>query len=136
MVGAIIRRCDSVFAARRNADRSAGGLWEFPGGKVEPGESWEEALHREIAEELGVRIRLGAVALGPLPDGRWQLSSRHVIAVWLAQVDHGRPEPLDEHDAVRWLGPADLGGAGDLAWAPADLPLLAPLAAHLRAAGD
>lgn len=50
VVGAIIQRKDAVFAARRNPERSAGGPWEFPGGKVEPGETPEQALRREPPE--------------------------------------------------------------------------------------
>ena len=56
VVAAVIIRDGCVLACRRNPDRSAGGLWEFPGGKVEPGESPEGALAREIEEELGVGL--------------------------------------------------------------------------------
>ena len=115
-----------LLGARRTEPAALAGYWELPGGKVEPGEGWEEARHRGIAEELGVRIRLGATVPGPLPDGRWQLSSRHVIAVWLAQVDHGRPEPLDEHDAVRWLAPDELD---DVPWLPADRVIVGAIVA-------
>lgn len=115
-----------LLGARRTEPAALAGQWELPGGKVEPGESWEEALHREIAEELGVRIRLGATARGPLPDGRWQLSSRHVIAVWLAQVTDGEPTPLDEHDAVRWLAPDELD---DVPWLPADRVIVGAIVA-------
>src|SRR5690625_2726231 len=59
VVGAIIEREGTVFAARRNPERSAGGLWEFPGGKVELGESPEQALRREVLEELGIGITVG-----------------------------------------------------------------------------
>ncbi|WP_152354028.1 NUDIX domain-containing protein [Brachybacterium subflavum] len=62
VVGAIIVRDGLVFAARRSPERSAGGLWEFPGGKVEPGETPQEALVRELREELGVRVEVGARA--------------------------------------------------------------------------
>nr|WP_068427141.1 (deoxy)nucleoside triphosphate pyrophosphohydrolase [Piscicoccus intestinalis] len=115
-----------LLGARRTEPAALAGQWELPGGKVEPGESWEEAVHREIAEELGVRIRLGAVVPGPLPDGRWRLSSRHVIAVWVAQVAGGEPAPLDGHDAVRWLAPNELDV---VPWLPADRVIVGAIVA-------
>ena len=118
-----------LLGARRIEPALLAGQWELPGGKVEPGESWEEALHREIAEELGVRIRLGPLVPGPLADGRWQLSPRHVIAVWLAEVIDGQPRPLDEHDEVRWLTPATLH---DVEWLTGDRPIIDAIAASLE----
>lgn len=58
VVAAVIVREGRVLVCRRNRDRADGGLWEFPGGKVEPGERAVEALVREIHEELGVQIRV------------------------------------------------------------------------------
>ncbi len=102
--------------------------WELPGGKIEPGESLAAALHRELAEELGVTARLGAELPGPLPDGMWRLSERHVMRVWFAQVDDGQPVPLEAHDELRWLRRDELY---DVDWLPADYPIVAALAQRL-----
>lgn len=114
-------RPQKLLCARRVEPEQLAGSWELPGGKVEPGETWEDALHREIAEELGVSIRLGERVRGPLPDGRWRLSQRHTIAIWLAEVVDGEPQPLEEHDAVRWL-PRER--VGDVDWLEGDRPII------------
>jgi mutator protein MutT len=59
VVAAIIRRNDRILITQRSSDVHLAGLWEFPGGKVEPAESLDDALRREILEELGIRIRVG-----------------------------------------------------------------------------
>ena len=116
-----------LLAARRTAPPEFAGMWEFPGGKVEPGESCPEALHRELAEELGVQVRLGGEVPGPTPEG-WPLNGTAAMRVWLAQVTAGSPEPLEDHDELRWV---DLAGAElfALGWIPADLPIVKALAA-------
>ena len=78
------------------------------------------ALHREILEELGVRVELGQEVPGPV-GGAWPLGERYLMRVWLAEVSGGRPQPLEEHDELRWLGLAD---AFTVAWLPADLPIV------------
>lgn len=100
----------------------AGG-WEFPGGKVEPGESELDALVRECREELGVEIRVGALLGAVAPGG-------FVLRVYRAVLVGGEPRPLQDHDELRWLKANELD---TLAWLPADRPLLPAVHAQLSA---
>jgi 8-oxo-dGTP diphosphatase len=95
-----------LLAARRNAPAALAGGWEFPGGKVEPGESPEQAAVREAREELGVEVELGAL-IGTRP---WPLGASHEMWLWWAVARPGEPEPqpLADHDEVRWLSRAAL----------------------------
>jgi 8-oxo-dGTP diphosphatase len=114
-----------VVSARRVAPPRWAGWWEFPGGKVDPGETPVAALHRELAEEVGVTVRLGAEIPGPAEDGDgrvWPIVPGLVMRVWLAEVAEGEPRALDEHDEVRWLGPADLDS---VRWLPGNVGILA-----------
>ncbi len=137
-----------LLAARRTAPPAFAGQWEFPGGKVEPGEGHEAALHRELAEELGVEVRLGPEVVGATPEG-WPLNEKAAMRVWFAEVTAGVPAALEDHDELRWIAldegvlderPAGPGQSGEeLPWIPADYPIVAAvrsLAARLRARGD
>jgi len=128
IVAAVIVRDGRVLACERSAPPEAAGKWEFPGGKIEPGETDAEALVRECAEELGVRVEVGD-RVGPdvpLAHGRAVL---RVFAVRL--LDGGSPRAL-EHAAMRWLA---VGELGDVPWLPADEPIVAELPALLAADG-
>ncbi|GAA2733903.1 (deoxy)nucleoside triphosphate pyrophosphohydrolase [Pedococcus aerophilus] len=118
-----------LLSARRTEPPALAGGWEFAGGKVDPGETPEQALHRELIEELGVTVRLGEVVPGPLADGRWPLGESYAMTVWWAVVDSGVPAPIEDHDAVRWLTAEDLY---DVPWLPADLPIVDAIATRLR----
>lgn len=106
-----------VLAAQRPPDKAQGGRWEFPGGKIEPGEAAEAALIREIEEELGCTLRVGD-AMSPVdhpyPGGVIRLRP------FCSVIASGRPHAR-EHSALRWV---DARESADLEWAPADLPIL------------
>ena len=123
MVGAAIVRNGRVLAARRTAPASAAGRWEFPGGKVEPGETEAASLVREIEEELGVRITVTRWL-----EGAEKVGERYVLRVAVASLDGGEPAPT-EHDQCRWLAIDELL---DVDWLDADRPFLTELSGLLR----
>ena len=120
VVGAALLRDDPprVLASRRTDPPRLAGLWEFPGGKVEAGETDEQALVRELREELGVEVAVGERLGGDLPIG-----GTAVLRVYTARITRGEPALVD-HDEHRWLTATELD---DVPWIPADLPLVAEL---------
>ena len=120
IVAAVIITDGRVLACERSAPAEVAGRWEFPGGKVEPGETDQQALARECAEELGVRVAVGD-RVGPdvpLAHGR---SVLRVFAVRLLEGDV--PRAL-EHTSMRWLAQDELDSVH---WLPADKPIVAEL---------
>ncbi|MFE9688349.1 (deoxy)nucleoside triphosphate pyrophosphohydrolase [Micromonospora sp. NPDC005806] len=120
VVGAAIIADGRVLACERSAPPEAAGRWEFPGGKVEPGESETAALIRECAEELGVRVEIGA-RVGR--DVR-MAHGRSVLRVYVARLLHGDQPKALEHSELRWLSAAELD---TVPWLPADVPVVAAL---------
>ncbi|MGJ8651599.1 MAG: (deoxy)nucleoside triphosphate pyrophosphohydrolase [Opitutaceae bacterium] len=114
-----IDRDDQVLATQRAEDKPLGMLWEFPGGKIDTGESPEEALRREIIEELG--IELGALTRLPAVTYAYDFGTIQLIPL-LSKVDT-RPQlgELHAHAAARWIA---LDEWDKLEWAPADLPII------------
>jgi 8-oxo-dGTP diphosphatase len=104
VAAAIIRRGTRILITRRLDNVHLGGLWEFPGGKVEPGESLEFALQREISEELGVRVRVGDKFFTVEHDYPTKSVNLHFFN---CIVVDGEPRPLEVAD-LRWVEPRDL----------------------------
>lgn len=124
VVAAVIFADERILCARRGPGPLAD-LWEFPGGKIEPGETPEDALEREICEELLCRISVGErieTTSGPHPSGRpLRLTTyRCVITAGAAT--------LTEHAELRWVLPSELL---NLDWAEADIPTVQRLAGQL-----
>jgi 8-oxo-dGTP diphosphatase len=124
-------RPTTLLAARRTEPPTLAGGWELPGGKVEPGEEPEAALHRELAEELGVTVQLGPEVTAPDGDC-WPLPPAHRMRVWLVRIVSGEPAPLEDHDDIRVLGP---GEWLDVPWLPADVPVVRALDERHRPTG-
>ena len=130
-----------LLITQRSAPPILAGLWEFPGGKVEAAESCEQALARELSEELGVRILVGAEVPGPHVQG-WPLNERLAMRVFFAEIFSGTPDTLEDHSALRWMPlpkSRDDAQAYDdllgLPWIPADLPIVVALLQQLQDAG-
>ncbi|MDR1856058.1 MAG: (deoxy)nucleoside triphosphate pyrophosphohydrolase [Desulfovibrio sp.] len=116
VVGAIIVDGERILATQRGGGEFAG-MWEFPGGKIEPGESPEEALVREIREELDAEIAIR----GYFDTAEHDYPTFHLsMRCYLCTLPGGAVS-LREHSAAKWVGRSD---AENLPWLPADLPIL------------
>jgi 8-oxo-dGTP diphosphatase len=108
-----------VLVTRRPEGKAMAGLWEFPGGKLDPCESPESCLIRELEEELGVTTE--AACLAPLTFASHAYAEFHLLMpLYVCRVWQGDPRPR-EGQALRWLRPRQLRG---LEMPPADLPLI------------
>ncbi|MBB5686973.1 (deoxy)nucleoside triphosphate pyrophosphohydrolase [Sphingobium boeckii] len=124
VAAALIDRDGRVLVQQRSASRSMAGLWEFPGGKVEPGETPEAALVRELHEELGIDTETACLA--PAGFASEPLGGKHLmLLLYLCRKWRGVPAALDS-DGLKWMRPLQLHG---LAMPPADRPLIGLLEA-------
>lgn len=117
---AFCRQVDAteVLLFRRKAGASFAGFYEFPGGKIEPGETEEQALEREIFEELGVNLKL----YQHLDTRVWDAGSKEIsLSVFKTQWDPQLIFQLNEHDDMQWVSERN---QDELQIAPADLPFL------------
>ena len=118
VVGAALLRDGRVLASRRTGPPHLAGLWEFPGGKVEDGESDVAALERELAEELRV-----SALVGPQLGEDLLIADGVHLRVFVCTDVVGEPALVD-HDAHRWLAVDELD---DVPWIPVDAPLVEDL---------
>jgi len=126
VVGAAIVDGGRVLAALRAAPPRLAGFWEFPGGKVEPGETDREAVVRECREELEVEVEVVDRLGHDLPIG----GGTATLRVFVARLRAGVPTPV-EHRELRWAGAGEVEG---LRWLPTNAPLLPALRALLDGA--
>lgn len=116
---ALIDADGRVLIAQRPAGKQMGGLWEFPGGKVEPGERPEEALIRELSEELAITVK--EPCLAPFSFASHGYENFHLLMpLYLCRRWEGTPQ-AKEHMALKWVRPGELK---DYPMPPADLPLV------------
>ena len=116
VVAAVIRNGNKIFATQRGYGPYKDG-WEFPGGKIEPGETPEQALVREIREELDTEITVGRL----ITQVEYDYPEFHLsMGCYWCAVRSGRLT-LKEHEAARWLGPDQLD---TVSWLPADLDVI------------
>ena len=117
VVAALIWDDDRFLACQRPAHKARGLLWEFVGGKVEPGETHAQALIRECREELDITVRVGDLFMELVheyPDLTVRLSLYHAV------IAEGTPQKLEHHD-IRWITPGEIDG---LEFCPADKDIL------------
>lgn len=128
VVGAVVTNEGKILSAQRSRSMSLPGLWEFPGGKIEPGETPRAALVREMQEELLCTVEIGDEVA----------STRHeydfgfvTLTTFYATLVEGEPQ-LTEHSEIRWIDAVDLDS---VEWAPADIPAVETIMAAYSAQG-
>nr|WP_137843736.1 (deoxy)nucleoside triphosphate pyrophosphohydrolase [Microbacterium sp. 2FI] len=126
VVGAVIVSEGRVLAAQRGPSASLPNMWEFPGGKIEHGESPRVALAREIREELLIDITVGEEVVSTTHEYEFGIVT---LTTFYCELLSGVPR-LTEHAAMCWLAPSQLLS---VEWAPADLPAVDRIRSDLRA---
>ena len=126
VVGAVVVDGGKILSARRGESMSLPGLWEFPGGKIETGESPRDALAREMQEELKCSVDIG----DEVETTRHEYDFGFVtLTTFYATLVDSAPE-LTEHSEIRWIDAADLDS---VEWAPADIPAVEKIMADAAA---
>ena len=121
VVGAILIKEGRILCAQRGGAKSLPFLWEFPGGKIEQGESPHQALIRELSEELLIEVELEATIFDAV-SYEYDFGVVNLTTI-IGKLKSGEPV-LTEHQEIRWLSPEELFG---VEWAPADIPIVKQL---------
>lgn len=120
VAAALVDADGRVLVQQRAAGRAMAGLWEFPGGKIEPGETAEAALVRELREELGIETETACLAPAGFGTAPMEGDGQLLLLLYACRKWRGIPRALDAAD-LRWLRPHQLH---DIPMPPADLPLI------------
>lgn len=115
VVGAVVMREGTVLSAQRSPQMSLAGMWEFPGGKIEVGETPQQALIREMGEELLCVVEIGDHVETTIHEYDFGTVT---LTTFYASLVSGEPQ-LTEHSDIRWIPAAELLS---VPWAPADVP--------------
>lgn len=128
VVGAVVTNDGKILSAQRSESMSLPGMWEFPGGKIEPGETPRAALVREMQEELLCTVEIG----DQVASTRYEYDFGFVtLTTFYATLVDGEPR-LTEHSEIRWIDAADLDS---VEWAPADVPAVETIMAAYSTLG-
>ena len=117
VVGAVIVRGKKILAARRGPGKTLAGLWEFPGGKIDPRETPTAALAREVREELLCDVEIGRQITTTTHEYDFGIV---ILTTFYAALLETEPQ-LTEHSELKWVPASDLES---LAWTPADIPAI------------
>ena len=129
VVAALIQQGERFMICQRPSHKSSGLLWEFVGGKVEPGETKEQALIRECREELAVTVAVGDEFM----DVTHQYPDITVhLTLFYATIAEGTPQRI-EHEDIRWVTPGEMD---DYAFCPADREILSDIVRKLSPQED
>ena len=120
VVCAVIRNHRGAYLATQRDSGSFEGLWEFPGGKMEPGETFEEATARELKEELGITAKTNQVIL----TNTIELGEKTLELLFVSTQMVEGPIQLKEHRSFRWLLPPEMS---NYEWLPGDIPMVEKL---------
>lgn len=120
VAGVIFNECHEILACQRPPKKHLAGKWEFPGGKIEAGETPEIALIRELQEELGITVAV----LSSLSPVHWDYGKGPILLrPYICRIEANQPSPI-EHSAIHWIS---IGDYPLLDWAEADLPIFQEL---------